>query len=220
MRTVRSVLILLRPSLLSGVFSTVTTVAFLGVTSWAFITHNPAFRTYFLGPDGLTVALRDAPFRVDTISRDLFAQGVGRNILSYVFIFLIVIVVFTMLEVAVAAAGGLSAVLSDLRSASTRRFTQLQRTIWTRIVCRVLVAAVWLAYIAVFLSSIVPFCVSETRYGIATSASNPSHLEFVAIAVVVALAALHAHIILARMLVLRLRIFGGTASLLELESIR
>ncbi len=208
----------LEPSLLSGATCATITLLFLGVVNWAFLAHNPALYAYFFGPYGVFTVLQHAPLSVRLIWHNVFGGGVGRNVLSYLFILLIALGVFTVLEGGSMAVSEASAEAKEMHNAQTQHFPLLRHDIWMRTISRMLTAAAWCVYSVVFVWIIVPFCVSETRFGIATMYSQPSHVGHVIVGVLILLVASHLHVVFIRLLALRLRVFGGTAVLLELEA--
>jgi hypothetical protein len=213
----RVVFVLVRPSLLSGTACILAVAGFLGLTSWAFLAHNPALSTYFFGPNGIVTALQRSPFGLATLRHRLFANDLHRAMLTYLFILLLTVAVFTLLEGIVTTAGSVSAVVGDWRIARLRHLATLQRDIWIRMACRLGVTMVGTVYLVVFLSVVVPYCVSAVRYGVALSADGLPYLRHVAVGMGILLLTLHGHIVLLRLFMLRLRIFGDTAVLLQLE---
>lgn len=216
MRQLRLTLLLLRPSLISSSTCLVAAACLLTITNRAFLAYNPTLNTYLFGANGLFNALQSSPFSLSGAYHSVFTHSLSRNILTYLFILFITIVIFGALEGSSKAFNQLSAGANELRTAAAPRFALLRREIWARAVTRMLVVTVWAVYAIIFASVVLPFCVQQARFGIATI-GQLSHVQYIAVGSGVLLVALHLHVVFARMLVLRPRIFGGIEELLATE---
>jgi len=216
-RQIRLAGILLIPSLLSGTTCIVVAIGFLLLINWPFVAHNALVHSYFFGPNGLVTAIKSTSFNPANMWHTLFAHPLSRNVLTYLFILSITLVLYTVLEASSHAFADVSNTFGDLQTARRRRFRLLTRELWERMIVRIVTAAAWLLYLVIFMRLILPVCISHTRYGIATI-DQLQHLPDLLLGIVVLFFALHVHVILARLLTLRPRIFGGLEILLNLEN--
>src|SRR5436190_20718130 len=98
MSQARLTLFLLQPSLSSFVACFTLSVGVLGVADWAFVTHNALFYGYLFGPYGLVTAMQNSPHTLTGIIHVIFKHSVLREALSFLFIFTIGAVVYTVLQ--------------------------------------------------------------------------------------------------------------------------
>ncbi|HSE61344.1 MAG TPA: hypothetical protein VLA88_03540 [Candidatus Saccharimonadales bacterium] len=203
----RLVLLLLRPSIVSGMATLTAAAAVIGAANWTYITYTSGLYDFFFGRSGLVTALEAAP--------DLEAPTAAAQSPLYV------------IMVAVIAVGGGILVFSLLhfihglmRRASEHQTTQLEiyrrrvlrQEFGSRLLSRALILVCWVGYMVVFLQWMVPYGILWSRVGAEDLMSTEGWIQNGTAFALIAIG-LHIHIIMARLFVMRPRVFGGEAAI-------
>jgi len=216
MGRLRRLLFLLRPSLISFTVCAIADLLFLMVVNWAFVAHNQLLYTYFFGPYGLATVFQGVPVKADALWHGFLTQPLVREGITYFLVLFIAVVIFSLLEGGSKAFSGVANGARDLRDSRRLHLPVLYHTILIRIIVRIFIVALWSLYTVAFFVVIVPYVVAQARFGIATIA-HWENSRYVLGAILLLFAALHGHVIFARLLALHPRLFGGVTELLESE---
>ncbi|HSX30597.1 MAG TPA: hypothetical protein VLE99_01650 [Candidatus Saccharimonadales bacterium] len=187
----------------------------LAAPNWAFITNNVLLYKYYFGPSGLVGEVHPAT-TLTSLWHSLTSHTVIRDALSYLFILLIAVAIFSALEGGGRVATELSDEAGMLRDAKMRHLRFLAPELWLRATVRMAVAVLWTIYIVIFVGRILPFCITQSRVGIATI-GHAGQARHIVLSYAILLTALHLHIVFVRLILLRPRVFGGADILLEAE---
>lgn len=215
MTQLRLTLLLLRPSSLGLILTLLLSSLFLGAVNWAFIANNALVSDYFLGRYGLVTTLQESPQGFSGLLHDVLGRPTARDALSFGFVFVLGVVVYSMLTIFSLAVNSTAGTWSAWRKAGGIR-RQVRSEITQRFGFRLAVFLLWLVYSWVFLKLLLPFSVSTSRFGIATVEALSGWLN-IAIGLVVLFAALHVHVIFARLFALRPRLVHAADAMLEDE---
>ena len=82
------------------------------------------------------------------------------------------------------------------------------RTILVHLLVRLVVVLVWVAYLELFLKVLLPYVLAAAHVA-ATNLVSVSGLGYGLLAIIVGFVAVHVHVVLLRLLVLKVRVFGG-----------
>ncbi|HSX33546.1 MAG TPA: hypothetical protein VLF91_04370 [Candidatus Saccharimonadales bacterium] len=216
MRSLRLLRVLLQPSLASATTCLSVALAGLAIMDWAFLTHSPLLYNYFFGPDGLVTELQQSPTNLSGLWHGIFTDHFSRAALTYLFILLIAVVIFSLLEVLVHVAGGVRTSMQEAAQMPKQFGPGVLLETTRRLLLRLGVVVVWFGYGVLFVKVIVPFSVATSRYGIATITQHHQGW-YVALGAGLLVVALHLHVVFTRLLLLRLRVFGGVEALLAAE---
>jgi len=219
MRQLRLIGYTLLPSLISGALCLVASISFLLLTNRAFVTHSPLLYHYFFGSQGLVTTLpKISLFNVTDWWHLLYTNATGRHVVTYLLILLVTLVVFSILEGSSFAITEVASNVKELKIARRWHFRLLTWELWERAVGRVVMALAWLGYGVIFVHVLVPLCVDNARYGLATAtADNHGSILRITLSMGALALALHLHIVCLRLLMLRPRVFGGVETLLRAE---
>ncbi len=208
----RLILFLLQPSLTSGVLCVALSIGGLVLTGRAFLVHNALLSKYFFGPDGLVTVLQSSPSGFAGLWHSVIGHRPNDNLISYLFVLLIAVAAYTILEGIIKLSGDIGQAAGDARNARLQAKLALGREIARRALLRGVIAAVSFGYALAFLRVILPFCISLSRFGIG------AHRWWDAVlAALLLCGALHVIVILARLIILRPRIFGGADEIILIE---
>lgn len=180
----------------------------LGAANWAFITSNPLLYDFFFGEAGVVTILETAP-EPDTTT--------ASPILYYAAVSAVAITVGVVLFL------GLRSIHRQISSRTGRplptkleRYRQhvLNEELGARIAFRFGVLVAWLVYGVLFMQFLLPFAVLLSRIGAEQLSTVDGWLKNLWGFLLIALA-LHIHVIFARLLVMRPRLYGGEAAIEE-----
>jgi hypothetical protein len=197
----RLLVTLLQPSVFSLICTGLFALATLLASSWSYFKTQSFFTTYFSGDYGLHTLVTDVN---STIGRTINAI-ISYNIIVVGFALLIGLIVFAILQSVHHMHEEVSDTIEDIKYADNKTKQTLEKGLELRIGLRGVTALAWLAYSLFFFNALVPLCTTL----VAKHASHPlggpiSNL----IAFGILLVATHFHVIFARLMVLRPRLFG------------
>lgn len=200
--------ILLGPSLLSASVSVILAGGIVGATFWSYSAAGGGLHQYLFGPYGLTTVFQHSANALSAVN-GVFSSPVAYDVAVAVFALFIGLLVFVFLEgadhVSAKAAGALNEV-NYITNARIKKQVEKQAEI--RLGLRLATLVVWICYLVFFARVIVPFAILIARddHGAMWSIRN---FWSACLSGLVLFIALHVHVILMRLLVLRPRLFGG-----------
>lgn len=216
MTQLRLSLLLLRPSLLSLMVSGALAALFLVAVNWAFVVHSSALYTYFFGEYGLVTVLQQSPAGFGGMFGEVLTHPTARDALSYAFIFALGVVVYAVLSGLNALFAGALGTWAEWRALPGMRH-QIHVAATERLFFRFTMLVLWAVYGWVFLRLLLPFSVSAARFGIATISDWPGP-AYVGAGFMALVLSLHLHVIFARLMALRPRLFFSADAALENEA--
>jgi hypothetical protein len=180
----RLFILLLKPSLFSGITAVVITLLVIGIANWPYFTYTTALYPLLYGDFGVVTALEQSPALTKNV-QDAFARGA----------FLVV-----------RGVRGGTHTVSALENANERKNTlQLLGE-------RLGILAVWILYTVISVTIIFPFCLLLSRIG-ADVITSPQGIFMNVGAFLLCIVSLHVHVIFFRLFLLRPRVFGGNAAI-------
>lgn len=196
----RLFLLLLKPSLLSFTVISFITIVVIGGFNWPYFTYNQALYTFLYGEFGVVTALEQSPESIQQ-----FQDAVTTSPIVYG----IVVLLFALVA-------GRAAFLFVHGLKSTGTFyestPEQKHEILHGFITRALVGVAWLIYVAISFVFIFPFSILLSRIGaeaITTSNGIIMNIE----AFLLFAACLHIHVVFARLMLMRPRVFGGEAAI-------
>jgi hypothetical protein len=201
--------LLLTPSLLSGSIVLVTTLIFIGLSTWGYISDSGLFYDYLFGPSGVVTVLLVAPDMSVFFRSAILSNPTTYNVLIFTAAVVIGFIVFEILEGSKRAAKESSALWYQLHSPSAG-VREASKATLTRLGVRIAAFISWMIYTLAFITAMTPFCITLLTIGIDAIAEGAMWGWAYGIAAASLFAfCLHLHIIFARLTLLRPRIFGG-----------
>jgi len=198
--------VLLRPSLFSSTVSMVISLAVLGAANWTYVSHKLLFYDYFFGPDGMVRAIQESSDS-SAILDVVFSKSFGYNLAILGGAIAAGFAVFILLQVLSRVTKDASGVYEDLRAIDSVPKRMIEREIGRRIIMRIVLAVVWIAYTFVTIKLIMPFCVFTTGVGL-KALWGLDGIAFILFGLAMSFACLHLHVVLARLFLFRPRVFG------------
>jgi hypothetical protein len=202
MQPERPTLLVLKPSVFSVIVSLLLGTVMLGVANWSYIIDSLPFYDYFFGPEGLVTALQNSEEGSQAVTSTLFSQSLINNILTLLAALGVGLVVFIILEI--------------VRRVRTPDVPISPREAHRKAIVRVTVGILWLIYLQLTIKVLLPFCLLAAQVGI-KALWQPKGFLYIVFGLALFCLCLHVHVICARLMLLRLRVFGGTATLLDAE---
>ncbi|HKR81611.1 MAG TPA: hypothetical protein VJR27_01280 [Candidatus Saccharimonadales bacterium] len=205
MKQSRLLLTLLQPSILSFVCTSLFAAAALLGSSWSYLKTQPFFTTYFSGDYGLHTLVSDVNATIGSTLNKILSY----NIIVVCFAVLIGLIVFAILQSVHHMHIEMSEAIDDIKYASYQNKSALEKSLEVRVGLRVVTALAWLGYSLFFFNALIPLCATLVTKHYGSVVGPISNL----LAFTVLLVATHFHVIFARLLVLRPRLFGVVEAL-------
>lgn len=208
----RLIWVLLRPSLLSGVLSLGFAAGLLGLSNWSYFTYNPWLYDFFFGAYGLVTAVERSPNGFVALQDTVLRSAFSYNALIFCGAIFIGAATFVLIRAARHMQIGTLRLLKRMSSATKSQRRLMTHTLAEHIVVEALVLATWMVYALVTFNFVVPYSMLLARIG-AERIIEFDGLVKVSAAVILLFVATHAHVIFARLVMRRPRLFGGQAAI-------
>lgn len=209
-------LLLFTPSLLSGSVTLSLAIALNGYGAWTFIRENQLFYGFISGAYGIQTYLGNASYGVSAWSSAFLNSPHAYYALVGGVAIAAGLAVFTLLQLLGIVKHEGQELLQDTPANRINR-----REVLNRFGLRVISIIGWALYAAFFISTLLPFVSVLNELGIEAIGEDSWFgwvqcvLSFLLLAV-----AIHLHVVLLRLIVLRPRLFGGTATIEGTDSRR
>lgn len=203
-------MLLLLPSISSGIITACMALILFTLTSWSYINENQLFYDFFFGVYGFKTALLQAPDSFWT-----FQNAVLNSSTTYYVLLVLVgiaagLTVYTVLEGISRTVRSASAVLQEMH-VEEAVYRRAVHESFVRLILRLVSLAGWALYTVCFISLIVPFCIFLIQLGVDDLATGVWMWWVRLLAALAIIAAgVHVHVIFARLCMLRPRLFGDT----------
>lgn len=205
--------LLLKPSLFSGVASSLTGCFILGFGNWLYATRSSFFGEYLFGRFGLVTTLQHSQGNLWSVVLDVFDKPFSYNIIVLLIAIVCGVIVYISLESVTRSVDSVHETWEEIHFAqgSSRRLMEAQ--LGTRWIIRLAALVGWIVYWIVWLSVIIPFCLIASR-AIFDDAASINAWLYAGLGLIIAIVSIHLHVIFVRLILLRPRVFG---SLLDME---
>jgi hypothetical protein len=201
--------LLLRPSPLSfticGLFVSIVLVS----GNWSSILKNWSLYDYFFGRDGLVTVLRDSDGGGSAIGHALTSQSLNHNLTIVFGAIAAGVLLYFAVYLIIKMIGGISMTLREIQAVDTPAKHAVEHELVRRAVIRGLVLLIWIVYLYLFIKVVLPFCILASQVGLDDKKSIGEGIGYVFFAVILLFLASHLHMILARLFLLRPRVFGS-----------
>jgi len=208
-RTSRLAGMLLGPSLLSSTVSLLLSSTILVVAGWSYVKPDSGLYDYLFGPYGLTTILQNSSNALTAVNGAL-SGSTAYNVAVAVVALFVGLLVYVFL-------GGINRIKDKTASArdevefiSDKNLKkQAEHRAEIRFGFRLATLAVWIVYLILFARVIVPACLLVSRLDATHYILTWRNIAASLAGLGLLLVAMHVHVILMRLLVLRPRLFGG-----------
>ena len=207
--------LLLKPSLFSGIICTLFAATVPVAVNWTYVLKNVLFYDYFLGPDGLVTSLRNQPSGASTVSNVLASKSLGHNMLILMGALAAGLGIFLAVKIVSNLIRSVSITLKEVHAVETPAKHIVERELSRRIIIRLIVAAIWVVYTIISIKVILPFAILASQIGLSENSPISTGIYYTLFAGGLLFLALHAHVIMARLLLLKARVFGGEDAILS-----
>ncbi|HEU4914580.1 MAG TPA: hypothetical protein VFT16_04220 [Candidatus Saccharimonadales bacterium] len=201
--------LLLRPSPLSSFVCGIFVLAVLISSNWSSILKELSFYDYFFGSEGLVTTLKNTDGGGSAIGQALASKSFNHNITIVLGAIAAGILLYILIRLIIKMIGGISMTLREIQAVDTPAKHAVEHEIARRSAIRVLVAVLWLVYLYLFIKVVLPFCILASQVGLDDDKSIGEGIGYVLFAFLLLFVAAHMHIVLARLLLLRPRVFGS-----------
>jgi hypothetical protein len=198
---------LLQPSVSSLVGAILLTLLILVGSSIAYSAQNGFIYELLLGPGSSTALIETSKGVITTFNETVFGNTLLNKVLFFGFWMCVGLVVYMVVTGVGSGISEADKTVQALQYSNLRR-SQLQSSLVLRTLLRIIFVVVWVFYGLVFIKIFMPYSILSTRVGL-NELSQPSGWFYILSAIVVLMVSLHLHTVLARLVCLRPRVFGG-----------
>lgn len=192
----RLFLLLLKPSFLSTTVITLVTIIVIGGLNWPYFTYNPALYSFLYGEFGVITALEQSPEGIRQ-----FQDAITSSPILYGVVVLLIALIAG--RAAYSFVHGLKATGAFYAGTPAEKQDLLHR-----IMVRGLILTAWIIYGIISITMLFPFCILLSRIGAETITTANGIIMNIE-AFLLFFIGLHIHVILARLFLMRPRVFGG-----------
>lgn len=206
----RFIKLLLLPSFFSSIASSVVAIAMIIGVNWSLILDNLPFYDYFFGSDGTVTNLQGPTNEISAAGEILDSRALlvlGGVVLAGLGLVMVIRGIIGLVS-------SISWTVQEMRAVDGPAKQAVERELGKRAGTRALVAVVWAGYVFVSVKIILPFCILASQLGFSSDSTIGEGVGYVFFALGLLLVCLHLHVIIARLLLLRPRVFGGDEALL------
>jgi len=201
--------LLLQPSLCSTIISLIIAGLLLGAINWSHFAKSPFFYDYFFGSEGLVLSLEKASGSITGFVSALSAGPFSYNLFVLAISLVIGGLVYFLLKILFRFMSRATSALIDVEEATpghSKKVVKLE--LGARVGVRAAAFVVWLIYWFFSVKILLPFCVLTSRVGIDMLPELTGIMYGIGSFLLLALG-LQMHVILARLFMLRPRLFGS-----------
>jgi hypothetical protein len=192
---------LITPSPSSFILSCLFASLVLLGSSWSALRAQPMLAPFLSGDYSFSRLLHD----INEALSSVFSSDLSYNIAVIIFAALFgLCVYFTVVSIRRVVSDA-RITLQEIGYSDPRGKENLERSVVLRVGLRAATAFIWFCYLLLFLRVFLPLCASLVDKGSATASFSPTGSL---LALVILLAGCHLHVIFARLLALRPRLFG------------
>lgn len=211
MYQLRLFMLLLRPSLLSGLGSLVGAgLALVGPNLAYLQTQSFAYEIFF-GQRGLTGTLQNAQGSTEAFAAAISEMPFSYTVAMFVISVLTGTLIFICLQVIHRVLVGVATPVAEIREAGSSK-TIVEKEIGMRILVRLLAGIAWIIYWLATVKILWPFCLLLFKDG-AYAPETPTGLGYMSLALALMTIGIYLHVVFLRLALLKPRIFGGRRAL-------
>jgi hypothetical protein len=207
--------LLIRPSFLSATVCVIAAVAVPIGVNWSYVLDNFLFYDYFFGVEGIVTTLQAARDGQPAVIRALSDDAVRHNAVILLGALAAAFVLFVSVRLLIRLLDDVSFTLKEMQAADTPAKHVVERELVQRAGVRFLVAGLWAFYTFIFIEIILPFVILASKVGLDGRSTITEGVSYILFAGTMVALALHIHVILARLLLLRPRIFAVEEALIS-----
>ncbi|HSW66226.1 MAG TPA: hypothetical protein VLI54_03755 [Bacillota bacterium] len=209
--------LLLLPSLSSGTIVCLLGLIILGYSGWLFIRENQLFYNYLFGAYGLETFAWQTNVAGSIWNQRFLSSPLAYYALVGAAATAVGITIYALLQGIPLLFGRTRWLVGSVRATGSRHNEALEQL--ARLVLRIISLGGWGLFTAFFVSTVVPFCVVLTQFGIGNlQGDRPFGWVQLVTALVLFIASLHLHVVFMRLCLLRPRVFGGASAIEEAEA--
>jgi len=210
--------LLLSPSLVSGPICVLLALLVLGSAGWAYITDSQLFYDQLFGAYGAVTVAQVRPYSIDSLQGLIFSGPLTYYVLLFAGSIIAGVTVYIVLESISRVVYGTSLFLREVHSDRATARQAAQESL-ARLVLRIAGLVAWSLYWLVFINLLVPTSLVALEQSLeALSMHELWALVVLALAFATLVVSIHLHVTFARLVYLRIRLFGGyDAELSRLE---
>jgi hypothetical protein len=195
--------LLLRPSISSGVLTTCVAIFILAISNWPYLTQNPMVHDYFYGRYGITTTLQES--ETSLFDLDILDQPMTYYITVVLVAVLASMLVYIVLQGFSHGVAGAKETINEIGRTQGSTRHSIEAEVGTRWTVRITSVILWALYWIFFLNALLPFCLLTSR----NLLSDASGMLYSALGFLLLWIGLHQHLVFARLMLLRPRLFGG-----------
>jgi hypothetical protein len=205
----------MRPSVFSIVTCAFLTCGIIVGANWSFVLDNILFYDYFFGSDGLVTSLRDSSDSgTVALNETLTGNSVKHSLAILGGALLVGVGLALLLWLIKRLVSNISMTIREMSAVEGPAKTAVEHELEKRIGIRFLVALIWVAFVFISIEVILPFCILASRVALEKDSSVWEGIGNMLFSGVLLFVMLHLHVVLARLFLLRPRVFGSQEAVL------
>lgn len=208
MQQLRLALILLSPSPFSTVATFITAVVILVMANWTYSTRGSLMYDFFYGHEGVITKLMNSTDTVSVYLTAFSAKYITYEIVVFVIAVLIGLMVYLILQGFSGVVRNTDEAYSAIRVSSGKQRLDIELSLGVRVLTRAIGLLLWFLYWTLTLKIILPFSVLATRTTLEDLFEADTWM-YVLLGLTIMIVGIHLHVIFARLILLKPRLFGG-----------
>lgn len=176
-------------------------------SNWSYLIHSPLLADYFYGPRGLVTVLQASSGNFSSLWEAVVAGPLTYNVLVLVVAATVGLLVYGFLEGFDRIVSRTSQTLINIKDPNFAYSQSVRAEVSAKLSVRIMGILLMVVYWIIFSKLILPFSLLVFRDGLDAPFTSTG-MQFNAVGLIVLLLGLHIHVILLRVVTLRLRIFG------------
>jgi hypothetical protein len=208
MQQLRLARILLEPSPSSSVATCITAIAILVAANWTYSTRESIMYGFFYGEEGVITKLLHSTDTVSVYLAAFSARYITYEITVFIFAIAVGLFVYLLLEGFSRMARGTNETYSAIKGSSGKQRLDIELSFGIRVLTRAIGLFLWFLYWTLTLKILLPFSVLATRTTLDDLFQTNAWM-FMLLGIAIMTVCIHLHIVFARLVLLKPRLFGG-----------
>jgi hypothetical protein len=198
-------IVVLEPSFTSAVVTLFITGIIMLVIYLIVALHKGPIYNYFLGTHGIVSSINHS-YGNSKLYGSIFKNSRVGDLLDFALCMVVGLIAYVILTGALRGVGGFARDIHELNyvNAKPRRAIGY---VGLRGILRLFATVTWIVYSLVFIRVVIPFCVLQAK-NLVSGPHNHQNWEYAVLSFVVLAVCIHIHIVLLRLIRLKLRLFG------------
>jgi len=205
----RLIILTFLPSPFGIVLTPVVAAVLLLAANWSYTVNNSFLGDFLYGKSGVITKFSDSTDMVSVFTSAFSVQYISYEVAVFIFAVVIGFLVYLLLQSISGSIRTFSDIRDQLRGTTGNTKHDLEVSVGARVLIRVVALLFWFFFWVLTLKVIVPFSILATQLTVEDIFTSYDWL-FALLGFIVLTLTIHVHVIFARLVMLRPRLFGGS----------